>query len=209
MVGEHEPAAENNSYLERNARIISELKGRGFVLNLGNEVGSGLSRRFHSAGYLYSEVIGREIHVGVKRLRDDIDDQYGEVAKINFFQELTIIAAISKHFPDLVDQLPLFCGLLTHRNGETLGMITEDFSEGGKYEVYRRAPAAYKVKAIFADGSVNDDDIEKMGFRVNGERKLGDFWPMGNTKENYRRFGKDLIEQRAADFTFRIGYSLV
>lgn len=210
MVLERESTAENNLYLEMNQRLLAELRASGFVARRTGDDSSGMSRVFYPAGLFVSESLSRDVYMGVKRIGNWVHDDTGFVTQLMFLQELAVISAIAKNFPNLLEQLPCVYGLVVNKDGVPLGMITEDFSEGGKFDVSRRAPAVYKVKDIFAPGTVDNDDIEKMGFNVNGGRRLGDFWPVGviSDGENARRFGQDIIEQRIGDFTLKIDYDL-
>lgn len=62
--------------------------------------------------------------------------------------ELVIMEYLITHIPRLAVELPLFYGLLTDKNGDVKGILTEDFTKGGKNRI--------------EDLPVEDDDISSI-----------------------------------------------
>lgn len=210
-MNETERFYEPNPYLIRNEQILSEMRTLYKEVNLGDEVGSSNRFEFFSTGSFQSRTLNTELFIGVKRRTKEWPDTDGFMTQMRFIQELAIISAIWKNFPEFVNQLPAFYGLLLNKTGIAIGMITEDFSQGGKFHVVNSAYGSYEIKDIFVEDSVDDDEIEHMGFTVNGKRRLGDFWPMAKWKdrdEHSHRFGEDLIEQNLHQHSFQLSNDL-
>ncbi len=207
MVTEREPASENNAYLERNKLVLSELRDKNISFVCQDIVGQSSWQVFYTAGVVDSSVLGKPIHIGIKRRSTEFRDSTGYLTKERFVNELAILSAISNGFPGLSESLPEFYGMLVNRQGIAVGIITEDFSEGGLHKVREGGFSPYKVRSLFVEGSVNDDYIQRSAFTVNGKTRLGDFWYFWrheDEEENAKRVGVDRIRQRIADFTLEV-----
>ena len=207
MVIEREPTSENNAYLERNKLVISELRDKKVLLTCQDIVGQSTREVFYSAGVVDSIVIGKPIFVGIKKRSAEFSDTGDYLTRIRFENELAIISAISNNFPELTEKLPLFYGVLVNKQGVAIGILTEDFSEGGLHKVREGGMSPYKVRSLFVEGSLSDDHIQSSAFTVNGKTRLGDFWYFGDYKdreENAKRVGVDRVQQRIADFTLEV-----
>ena len=168
-------------YLERNRVIIGELSSVG--LTAGHEVGYSKTfekkpkTTFVSIGSYDSACMGRRVYVGLKKSLVQ-NKSMSDRAPV----ELAIINRIHREFPHLADELPLFYGAL-FKTDECLGIVTEDFSEGGRYRVedvfdtpFLAHPNQVPMELQRLFGEENDEyDLARMAFMVNGRRRLGDF----------------------------------
>lgn len=170
------------SYLERNEALIAELQAQGDKLERGEVVGQSTFRTFTPAGSFQSEVLEREVCVGVKehRDRDGLFFVSTEVAR-----GLAVITIITEEIPQLAPKFPLFYGLVVDA-AERAAIITEDFSRTGRLEITNydnlnsgipKVPELSdleKVPDLFGTESMSREDLFHMIFTVDGQTRLGD-----------------------------------
>src|SRR3989344_1882947 len=161
------------NYLERNQAIINEL--RGVRLERGNVVGRSYSMIFTSAGHYQSSVLGNTLYVGLKEYNDP--EQRKSSTEDRALGELHCVRTVAEQLPHLEAELPVFYGTLLDSEGKPVGIVTEDFSQGGRYEVRSmvkdKEEFPNELRGIFPD--IDSYDLAKVGFSVNGQRRLGDF----------------------------------
>src|SRR5258708_37884829 len=118
------------NYLERSALIVEEM-GRDVQLKRGQLVGKSLLTGFTTAGVYRSTILNKRLHVGVKEYLSPGDQS---ILETRIREELAFFDILSLNFPNLIPTLPAFYGLLIDNHGPR-GIITEDFTKGGQYEV--------------------------------------------------------------------------
>lgn len=84
---------------------------------------------------------------------------------------------VAEEMPEFGDELPIFCGRLTNSQGEPLALVTEDFSQGGRFEVHPANPERlpHELSRLFDGHTLNPVDLLSLCFEANGKRRLGDF----------------------------------
>ena len=108
----------------------------------------------------------RRIYAGVKLPNPSRLNQVEE----RFYHTLTNTAWLWEQRPELRELLPAFAGLLIGEQGHPVGVLTEDFSQGGICPVQERS----------SDNCLTDclTDIftyaDRMVFEVNGSLRIGD-----------------------------------
>lgn len=194
-------------YLERNKRLVAE--ARGASLSRGQVVGeasrnSGM--RFFCAGSFYSEVLGRDIFVGVKEYKNPSSTESFLEGRVTV--ELAIIAVIAEQANGLRDDLPQLYALLRGENDKPFGILMEDLSEGSKLSVCNLAYIPPMLTTIFGVNVIDPDFAENMSFSVEGRIRYGDFYPLFRTakrKEALARLPLDVIKKEIARHTVRLG----
>src|SRR3989338_2811775 len=166
------------SYLHRNRRLIEEI--RQIPLKRGALVGKSKvsNTTFTAVGSYKSEVLGRELFLGVK--------EYQEKFNVYFWnailpEELAILERISKS--SLGEEIPVVYGHLRDREDRHIGVLCEDFSQGRRFEVREISPHSksnipIELRETFGATRYEMDDVDILsyvGFMVNGQRRLGDF----------------------------------
>lgn len=169
-------------YLATNQARLAEI-GQNVTLERGSLLGQKPHTKLTSLGQYRFEGLDSEVYLGLKESKEDI-----WTPKLRLVGELSLMRAIEESFPELVPQLPVVHGLIINDDGRDLGLITEDFSHGGKYDVnevtdYHPNPAekvVEKLRKMIANPDVNEDalyfDLSRACFLVNGEIKLGDLY---------------------------------
>jgi len=206
--------------LELYQQIVDEIR-QNAKLHKGRTIGKSSSYRPTETivlGEYDSKIINGRVYIALKQ--GDFDSQYRVI------EELSIIRAIAKQYPELIPQLPLFLGLLVNGDGSEAGVITEDFSQGGKYPVIdgkydQRIMAAdgkikelLKVNEIFFPGSEGIDvDVLQMCFSINGQIRFGDFDTLRffvKKEESLQgeRFCMSDLEKAIEKYTIRINYTI-
>lgn len=195
------------NYLERNelimAKVAQQLAMKSF--ERGREVGTrGTTMKFTSIGSFHSSLLGRDLSVGLKeRMDKDTVDYRVE-------SQLARIAVIAKHLPELEPALPIFHGLMLDSEGRATAIITEDFSQGGIYQVVNSGPLdplPFKLAEI--DPSLKEHswwELERMCFDVNGQLRIGDLDALLfglNMKQVFTRFPIDITFDDFVDYTRR------
>lgn len=164
------------SYLERNRAVVRELR-RLWLPQTDQPVTSSSTATktlFTSMGSFNSPTLGREVFVGMKSYQSP-SDTYLILPRAP--EELATITAIAEHLPDYRDLLPQFYVAISNFRGKKVGLLMEDFSEGGKHEVYNSSYVPDGVVNLFGKDALEEDFVSNMAFNVGGELKLGDFFP--------------------------------
>lgn len=160
----------NQHYLEKLQNLVDPL-----IITSG-AIGESSKNRFAPISTVKIEG-DQETYVGMKFPIQDIDQR---TRRNDFYQSLANATLIAEEHPELLSQLPLFYALVVDSEEKVLGMMTQDFSEGGSLDVVEYADYPH---ANIPDGIVNLFDpffknkmteLEHMLFYVNGERKIGD-----------------------------------
>ena len=204
-------------YLERNHTILQEMSSA--RLSKGLQVGVSLTGDgkpktvFNCLGNYDSEFLACELYTGLKRtLRHNSDTVSARATA-----ELAVIRHIAQFYPHLVPELPAFYGLLVGKNGESLGSITEDFSKGGLYKVEdvftpfmikHRERIPTELKNAFVDMELDEEDLARMCFIVNGARRIGDFYNIDLTQEAFDEIGFASLCLNPGQYTLRIDYDI-
>lgn len=72
----------------------------------------------------------------------------------------------------------MFYALLRGTKGRPIGILMEDFSEGGKLQVNGMNYTHPSISALFGDDVLDSDRTRYMGFLVNGSIRYGDLYPI-------------------------------
>jgi len=194
------------NYLERNQRIFEELGG--VRLQRGDVVGHSSSMRFVSAGHYQSSALGNTLYVGLKEYTDS--KRRKSDTEPRALIEMHCIRTIAEQLPHLEAELPIFYGVLLDSEGKTLGIVTEDFSQGGRYEVRDMVDQELfpmELTEIIPD--LDHYEKSKICFSANGQRRLGDFSPIGFYDFLQRFPLNDLYNQlQEGKYTLRLDYEL-
>lgn len=168
------------AYLERNAEIIAEINNNirnGIPISKGVEVGrSEKGTVFTSAGSYKSDVLGAELFYGIKQYKRGYLD-----AKMP--RDLALIRSVVSQLPYLEPEFPVFMGILSSSQGDSLGVLLEDFSQGGKLSVTELHPdfdadkLPIELRNAIGDPNLDVYELAKVCFLVgdNMTRRLGDF----------------------------------
>ncbi len=159
-------------YIERNRKILEELRGLELICGelIGQSDNQGeVNTRVLQAGEFHSNVMGRKYHIAVKR---------GELCQPTLISgEIAIVQLIWNHLPELRGELPAF-----FLYSQALqGVVTEDFTEGGKNDIWQTRP--HEVPRGLAETLLrkpDDKELPTVGFMIQREdgalvRRLGDF----------------------------------
>ncbi len=203
------------SYLERNQQTLAEI-GQNLRLRRGSVIGRSPNTTFTSIGNYKSTILEKDLYIGLKENRHKEGDFLrGWVAR-----ELVLINMIEQRFPQLLPEFPVFHGILEHPTGETLGVLTEDFSYGGRYPVKGFPRSLFvdipdkdvpKELEEIAGKEIDNYDLATMCFLVNGQRRIGDFGEMYSgmiTTELSERYPIDDLMATIVKYTLRIDYPL-
>jgi hypothetical protein len=166
-------------YLERNRAVVVELREL-WRPQRGQSVGSSSAKMsFFSVGSYNSQVLGKEVFVGLKEYRNPNRDN----SLLQFrAPEVATITAIAEHRPHLREDLPLFYALLRGAKGKPVGLLMEDFSAGGRRAVHGSSWVPAEVVELFGRDVLEEDFICNMSFNVgDGQYRLGDFYPFFKT----------------------------
>src|SRR5579884_3215507 len=111
------------AWLETNLALLEEIRS-GVPLKKGMQIAQTNKTVVSAFGSYQSEILGRDLHLALKTSRTGLDH-----TRLIF--ELGVAYAASQQLPELEPELPLVLGLLKDRSSnKTLGLLTEDFSEG-------------------------------------------------------------------------------
>lgn len=196
------------SYLERNSQLIEEIRGNLTFLR-GAVVGRNRRTRFTEVGSYQSPFLGSRIYLGLKEYYGPFRNPLRLAERVS--QELAIMQCIAIKLPHLLSELPLCYARLLGKEGQVLGIIMEDFSQGGKLKVRNVFWPPPGIESIFIKGSTESDAIAKMVVEVNGQRRLMDFYPIfepGKENVNRRRLHQARIERAMNRYTLQIGYEI-
>ena len=166
-----------NDYLERNKALIDEI-GRLKSLRRGKVIGKSSSgTTTTNLGSYESSYLEKTVYLAVKQ-----NPNFNYEDRVAW--DLAIIVAIADKCPKLYPELPIVYGILRNGQGKDIGVLTEDFSEGGKFPpegVTKRGfmmifpGAPHELKGIVVNHNIDDYDLASSAFLVNGQRRLGDF----------------------------------
>ena len=150
-------------------------------------VGRGSHNTYFWAGNFQSEEFGK-IHIGTKVPKDkDLGDAW-----VDYINSVIYAQILIEEFGDLIiEELPIFYGLLVDKNNKEVAVASQDFSDGNKYHPSAYVPSLNKLlKKVF-----NDDEywLEKIGILINGQRRLVDLGDLFVLKEPYNKRQEDLF----------------
>ena len=175
-----------NPYLERCTYIATDIDVDGLSSRtLGSVVGddSGGSFTFRQQGILPLRTLAEEVlYAGVKL---PILDRRNVDYRIN--EELSYIGMLSTQSPNLMAYVPDFMNLLVVEGSDATGILTEDASAGGQFEV-RSMPASETVRQLLRlsmAGTTGTGDVirtmtcdQSVAFSAGGRERLLDFTPL-------------------------------
>ena len=194
-------------------------------LKRGEEVGRSVTldditkTTFTSLGSYKSSELGREVYVGLKEYPRREGKNLKTALRNNVVRDLSVIRAIAERFPHLEEELPLFYGLLLDSQGNYIGMLTEDFSRGKRYEVKQGVllDVPSEIEPLFEHRSkVEYEGVVEMVFLVDTddgeERRFGDFNTVlgGISPDERNRIFPlaDIVEFGEDKYTLRLDYEL-
>lgn len=195
-------------YLQRNALVFEELKAAKLARSMA--LPTGVKTKFTPLGSYFSEISEGEVFVGLKEYRKD-STTYSEYRVVH---DLAFMRAVEKNFPGLVSELPFFYGLLRGRNGVAIGLLMEDFSKNATFDVrdmydnFQNLP--FELSKL-VDPVGHKEELAKVGFEVNGHRRLGDFntITLGLGPEIMaERFPHEDLERVLERYTLQLSYHL-
>ena|SRR3989344_863078 len=197
-------------YLDRNAEIFKEIRESRLELTRFLSV-SNKARTTNSTslGCYRSELIGRGVCILLKEKLGDSEI----IVNSRIESELPVICTIYEKIPELREELPLFYGLLRGKDEKLIGIITEDFSKAGIYpvreiEIGDKNNLPYWLNRL-SKKRIDETELSRVGFMVDGQRRLGDFDTISIKKSNSsEKFSIDSILKRVNEFTLRINYEL-
>ena len=135
-------------------------------------------------GKFYSNVMGQELHIGLK----EYAGVSGDTLNMRVACELGLIDLVERNLPEFVDEFPQFHGVLLDANGKPIGVITEDYSKNRTLPVHsvewNRVALPYEIQKLM--GKPTDlDDLATTCFLVGEKRRIGDFgeFIMGTANE--------------------------
>ena len=175
-------------YRDINKQILEELTGLN-SLRVGHVVGKNESGKttVTSFGKFYSNVMGQELHIGLK----EYAGVSGDTLNMRVACELGLIDLVERNLPEVIDEFPQFHGVLLDANRKPIGVITEDYSKNGTIPVnsvgWNRKVLPYEVQTLM--GKPTDlDDLATTCFLVGEKRRIGDFgeFIMGTANEKLR-----------------------
>lgn len=192
------------SWLERNQKIIAEAR-TGLTWKLGERHVSPEGTGFASVGSFNSEVIGHPVYAGIKF---DYGRWYPKPDDERVCKELTTIDIIAGGLPYLAHRLPLFEGLLTDPDNRPLAVITEDFTQGGRLDIYPTDVFQPEMIEFFAQRvGFFPRDLERMYFMVGGELRYGDFDTIPHAFEDFTTIHQ--IERELGKYTIQVDRSKI
>lgn len=187
-------------YLERNQRLLTEVQANAQLSRVKVIADENSSAMFTALGRYRSSELGKLVHLGLKEFENQA--RYIEERMTG---ELVVIQAITEGLPNLLTQLPLLHGLLVDQKGEPIGIVTEDFSKGGRLAVEPERSDYLDLKHFLDNPEGFEMDYTRMAFRVGRQRRLGDFWVSSPNGDKYW----DLLNQLQQDilrYTVRLNY---
>lgn len=187
-------------YLERNRAIIRELRKLWLPQAEQPTTGSSTATKtlFTPVDSFNSSALGREVFVGMKRYQNPLDTF---LLQFRAPEELATISAIAEYLPDYRDLLPQFYAVLTDTRGEKIGLLMEDFSEGGKNKVSSSSYVPEGLANLFGTDVLEEDFVVNMAFRVGGELRFGDFYPFFKTSMKRQALERFPMDEALAQVT--------
>jgi hypothetical protein len=201
-------------YLARNKELVGEARAlfnpeKGRVV--GDKSSSGVI--FTTLGSFPSEVLGRDVFVGVKQYSEGNNNEWKIQQRANL--ELATITAVAEYAVNLRDKLPTFYALLRGEKGKPRGILMEDFSQGGRLRVSSTSNIPNEVRDLFGADVIEEDFACNMGFSVDGDTKYGDFYPFFQTFKKEEALSRHPMSQAMRQvnrnmwqYTFRLGRDL-
>lgn len=162
-------------YLARNKEVVSEAS-RYLDPSRGVLIGHSTYTDFTTVGSFPSAVLGKEVFVGIKEYKRSKSNKVR--LKHRAPLELATITAIAEHIPAIRDDLPVFYALLRGTKGKPIGILMEDFSEGGRLFVGSPIIFPTEIVTLLGQDVLNNDYVHNMAFNVEGKNKYGDFYPI-------------------------------
>jgi hypothetical protein len=187
------------SYLARNREFTGELQK--VKLNLeGPELGKSEGSLFLSVGGYASDVLRRDVYLGMKRPMDGNGSRLSLSGRLPF--ELAFTETAIGAFPDLAGEFASFCVAVMTSTGKVVGLLTEDVSHAGKRGIIEKGDTPDKLRDLFIPGVIVDDSFRKMAMTVTGEngqeyRRLLDLFPLVEHRyraEQGRNFGEPEVK---------------
>lgn len=161
-----------NSYLERNAEIIEEIKGElknGLILERKFIERSTSGTRFETLGHPYnSKVLGRPLYLGYK-------ESPNRNPRFAAFMDIAIVRAVIKIIPEYENDFPIFLGRLTSPKTGHKGIIVEDLSGAGTIPVTQvkleeaRKNGTLPVELRKLNPNLTDETLANASFLVGEE----------------------------------------
>jgi hypothetical protein len=195
------------NYLERNALIVAEINqnitSEALTLRKTGKSSFGSSTEFFPVGQYESKILGVELYLGFKK---SIPGRF-----LFFYNDLGIASAIATQIPELSPEVPVFIASVKNKRGQALGVLTEDFSKGGREEVKALHEALTDLLpvGIRTLNYLDDEELAKVAFLVGNEekRRLGDFntvLPGLSLRLREKLTQSDQILVREKDFTVSV-----
>lgn len=114
-------------------------------------VGESKDNKYLWANHFQSKQFGLT-HYGLKIPNDHNKDP--SVVSSDYLLNVVFTQILIEKFgEDIVDEFPMFYGVLTDKYGKEIATISQDFSEGGRYKVSDSAPLNELLKQVFYYGS--------------------------------------------------------
>lgn len=207
------------NYLERNAQIIAEV-GRSLRLTRGEIVGWSKRTKVTVLGSYRSELLENQLYIALKETRGV------RTPKDKVIEDLAFVSVVADQIPELKPELPLFLGLLRNKNGQDLGTLTEDFSEGKKYRLWEVQEFDLTNQGLlperlrqFVGGKrslMESEELATMFFKVGTvgnivARRLGDFDKSRlhlSLDEREEKFPQKHIERDLGLYTITVDYDV-
>ncbi|MBU1032277.1 hypothetical protein KKE03_05165 [Patescibacteria group bacterium] len=195
------------SYLERNSQLIAEV-GTSLKFQRGKVIDENKRIRFVQIGSYESALLRSRLYLGLKEYTNPYLDRMQQ----RIPHELAVMELIAKKLPHHLPKLPACYARLLGKNGETLGIVMEDFTLGGQITPRKTTWPPPDIAEIFIRGSIDTDLFDNMGIYIgNGQEKLMDFYPIfekSMEKLNRRRLHQARVERNLHLYTLQIDYEL-
>lgn len=121
----------------------------------GAKRGEGSLTIFNSTGSFKSTTLEQDVFVGIKRFKENYNNDV--LYKDRFVFELAVMSVVAENLPHLLPELPLFYGLMTDKERNPLGIITEDITRNGRDRISPHAVIPRDLLSIFAKDTVDED----------------------------------------------------
>ena len=160
-------------FAERNPLVLKEIAAlaeREVKEQIGPTSGSGT--KFYTLGSMYSQTLGREVHAGLKVVRNPQKTNY------YFLPSLVNLMVLEDICPEVSPLSPAFMGGI-RRNGEYVALLMEDYSEEGKKRVQtisKYSPKECLPQEIFrALDSEDMSEVSHIFCSIDGKLRMMDF----------------------------------
>jgi hypothetical protein len=155
--------------LATNALLLQELHNA--PMQCGQRRGHSSKLVFYSAGRVHSEVLNREVFIGVKLFKPE----YRSYVESSFSTSIGLIRTLQEFAPELLPELPEFYGLLEDPSG-LVGHVTEDLTHDGAWPVemlLRQADLPDRFKQVAVNQTYWGEAMRHFSF-VDDKRRLLD-----------------------------------